>query len=510
MSFYTHLSCTALLVGLMAPQTALADITADDVWQNYRDYVSVFGSDFTTTPVRDGGTLTVHDLAMQFELPMNAGKITVTSTGFSLTEQADGTVLMTYPNPIFYSLAADLGEQGGFSGKLAISHEGLLSTASGTPGDITYAFAADHMTMTLRDVQSDKFDDFEITASGELADFSTNTRITVATHVTVDSTVGGGAISYVSQFKDRTGVVMDATGGADSMSQATVIKLPRSGMDIMNMAAAFRDGLTGTGTSHLTGYFTSQTTTQSGKEIQAQTTRTRDQTTQFKVDQAGLQMSGAAHESEMTFRSPNDIPFPVEFQMQAVSGAMTLPWASSLELQDMAISLSLDGLTMAEDLWALFDSDQALPRDPATIVLDMSAEIKNFVNWLDFRAVQALENSKDTPVELHGVTLNTLTVDMAGARLTGNGAASFDNSDLETYGGFPKPTGALDLALQGGNGLLDTLVSAGLIAEADATGARMMLGMVAAPDPQAGEDAMKSRLEITEQGHILANGQRLR
>lgn len=52
---------------------------------------------------------------------------------------------------------------------------------------------------------------------------------------------------------------------------------------------------------------------------------------------------------------------------------------------------------------------------------------------------------------------------------------------METYGGFPKPTGA-----------------------------RMMLGVVAKPDPDAGEDAMKTRLEITEQGHILANGQRLR
>ncbi|MFT7593637.1 MAG: hypothetical protein ACI8R4_000952 [Paracoccaceae bacterium] len=38
----------------------------------------------------------------------------------------------------------------------------------------------------------------------------------------------------------------------------------------------------------------------------------------------------------------------------------------------------------------------------------------------------------------------------------------------------------------------------------------MMLGVVAKPDPDAGEDAMKTRLEITEQGHILANGQRLR
>ncbi|MFT7593638.1 MAG: hypothetical protein ACI8R4_000953 [Paracoccaceae bacterium] len=202
---------------------------------------------------------------------------------------------------------------------------------------------------------------------------------------------------------------------------SSVTTLPRGGMDIMNMAAAFRDGLTVPGESHTTGYHTNQTTTKTGEEIQSQTSRTQEQTAQYKVDQAGIQMSGSARDTEISALSLKDVPFPVEMQIQTASAAITLPWSSSLALQDVALALSFEGLTMAEEMWALFDPGQVLPRDPVVVVLDMSAKVKNFVNWLDIRAVHAPEGSDDHPVALHGVALNDLTVDMAGARLTGSG-----------------------------------------------------------------------------------------
>ena len=54
-------------------------------------------------------------------------------------------------------------------------------------------------------------------------------------------------------------------------------------------------------------------------------------------------------------------------------------------------------------------------------------------------------------------------------------------ADLTTFDGMPRPEGALDLELTGGNTLLDTLVAMGLLPEEQAMGARMMLGLFARP-----------------------------
>ena len=112
----------------------------------------------------------------------------------------------------------------------------------------------------------------------------------------------------------------------------------------------------------------------------------------------------------------------------------------------------------------------------------------------------------DMPAELYELTLNTLVVDAVGAMLTGEGAFTFDNSDMQTFPGMPRPQGQLTAELSGANGLLDKLVAMGIVPEDQAMGARMMMGMFAVP---AGDDKMTSTIEINEQGHISANGQRI-
>jgi hypothetical protein len=119
-----------------------------------------------------------------------------------------------------------------------------------------------------------------------------------------------------------------------------------------------------------------------------------------------------------------------------------------------------------------------------------------------------MENLETPPAELNALTLNSLTVRLAGAELTGEGDFTFDNSDLESFGGMPAPLGAIDLRLVGGNGLLDKLVAMGLLPQDQASGARMMMGLFARPGE--GDDTLVSRIEVNEEGQVLANGQRLK
>ena len=72
---------------------------------------------------------------------------------------------------------------------------------------------------------------------------------------------------------------------------------------------------------------------------------------------------------------------------------------------------------------------------------------------------------------------------------------------------MPKPTGAVDLKLVGGNGQLDKLVTMGMLPDEQAMGARMMMGLFAVPGDAP--DTLNSKIEINDEGHVLANGQRI-
>ena len=53
------------------------------------------------------------------------------------------------------------------------------------------------------------------------------------------------------------------------------------------------------------------------------------------------------------------------------------------------------------------------------------------------------------------------------------------------------------------------LVALGILSDEDAMGARLGVAVIASPDPDAKGDVLRSRLEMTQEGHILANGQRV-
>ena len=114
----------------------------------------------------------------------------------------------------------------------------------------------------------------------------------------------------------------------------------------------------------------------------------------------------------------------------------------------------------------------------------------------------------DAPAEIEALNINSIVVDAVGAKLDGSGAFTFDNTDTTTYGGMPKPVGAVSVALAGGNALLDKLVAMGLLPEQQAMGARMMMGLFAVPGDAP--DTLKSKVEFNEAGQILANGQRIK
>jgi hypothetical protein len=119
-----------------------------------------------------------------------------------------------------------------------------------------------------------------------------------------------------------------------------------------------------------------------------------------------------------------------------------------------------------------------------------------------------VEAGEEQPGELNALTVKHLQVSAAGAELTGTGDFTFNNEDLTSFDGMPAPAGEANLKLTGANTLIDKLIGMGLMSEGDAMGARMMMGMLAVPGE--GEDTLTSKIEISEDGQIHANGQRIK
>ena len=163
---------------------------------------------------------------------------------------------------------------------------------------------------------------------------------------------------------------------------------------------------------------------------------------------------------------------------------------------------------MSDMIWAMFDPTGHLSRDPATVAIDLAGKAKMFVDMMDPEAMADVETGDDMFGELNALTIKDLTIRAAGAELTGKGDFTFDNEDMVSFGGMPAPEGEVDLQLIGGNGLLDNLVAMGILPEDQAMGARMMMGLFAVPGE--GEDTLNSTIVVNEEGHVLANGQRLK
>lgn len=513
MSVFTRLACTTALTVIVAAQPAAAEVSADDVWQNTRDIVAALGGNFSVAKARRGDTLTISDMRMTFQLPFDIGDVSMTFPDLQLIENGDGTVSFAYPKTSTYGIAVKITGKGSFTGNLNMVYDNLRYVASGNPGDVTYTYSVDKVTFETTDIviEGGALPDkpSAISVNGVLLGMAGTSRVKVASLITVESemTIDSQDTFFAAEFPDGTSIEHQAT--VKNQSGVSNGTLPRGGMDILNLAAALRSGLSMSGTTSTGFYETRQISKTGGDVVSDQITSLKRYSTEVEFNKAHLKATGHAEENTVTIGKNEFIPFPFSIFVKSTEFAMEIPLSAAPELQNFGLSLDLTGVKIPDSIIAMFDPEHALPNDPATFSIDLSGKVKNLIDWLDIETVMALGSSEQPPVEIHALTLGTLVLDLAGAHLTGHGAATFDNSDVAT-GGMPKPSGTLDLSLIGGNTLLDTLVGIGLMTEEQAMGARLGIATITRPDPDAGKDALKTKLEINEQGHITANGMRIK
>jgi hypothetical protein len=494
MNAFSNLKAAVCVTALMSASTAIADVTAGDVWADWQENLAVYGDDGIEIGSEEmsGDTLTISDIVLSMEDEYSTVESEFGSLNF--TENGDGTVTVTMPESYPINMNFEGSEVA-----LTVFNTGMSLVVSGEPQNLSYELSADTYGIRVDSIE-DVEGDMRITANklagtygvedmGEMRDVSYEIGA-ASIDVLVDASEpdGDGYVVFSGKINDFASIFaanMPADLDYDKPEEMFVGGFGFEGGYSFGAASYLfdfnADGDQAAGTA---------TMTSGGMDA--------------TFNAAQLAYSAGAKDVAIQMQAP-DLPFPVQISAAEYGVEVFMPLSKTEEPAKFGTSINLTDFVFNEDIWAMVDPTNALPHDPATLQLDLTGTTKLYFDVLDPEQADAMQDA-DVPGELISLSLENLTVAAAGALVKGAGAFTFDNDDLETFDGIPRPTGEINVEITGANALIDSLVSMGLLPEDQAMMGRMMMGMFART---VGDDQLTSKLEINAEGHVLANGQRI-
>jgi hypothetical protein len=506
---------TALVLSLAAP--AFADVTPQQVWEDWQAFATSSGQTITTQSVEeDGDTLVVTGLNLAIAQEGVTGNGTIEEVRFK--DNGDGTVTVTMSDeyPLEMTITPPEGSEGDGPTTLSIliTQPGTTIIASGDEAETSYDFTSPDFRMALTGIEGVDVEAVDTKAEVALANATGKYILTAGENGSNGLNSSFAADTMTITFSGSNPDPSPAEGeeAAPSSAKFTLTMADITGTTngsflggaaaMADLGAALKAGMASEGTIN-TGATTYDMEVTEVKGVTKITGKSDTNSIGFAMDAEKLSYSGGATGATLTMSSP-DIPFPqINLGYAEAAFNFLMPVGPNDAPADFALLTKIVDLTISEEIWGMIDPTAQLPRDPATLVIDTKGTAKLTTNLMDPAAMEALGDQP--PGELNSLDITELRAKIAGAELTGNGALTFDNTDLVTYGGMPAPTGKIDLKLVGGNGLMDKLVAIGLLPEDQVMGFRMMLSMFA---NATGEDELTSTLEFKD-GGFFANGQQL-
>lgn len=485
---------TTAVLALLAANPALADVTPEEVWQNWQAFYASSGSTITTGAVeRDGDTLVITGFTASIDGDGASSETTIAE--IRLRDTGEGTVEVTMSDEATFTSASPAAEDDkamGATGTLRMP--GLVGTVSGTPEDMAYAFTAPSMDITVEPTEEGKpVGKVNILLSDAS---STYQLVGPADAQTLDGSFGAASAAMNIEVIDGS---TNFVGSLNTADLAGKVSGNLTGIEDEEVSDALAKGFAiDTGLSYGALSYEFDITDESGPSRLVG--GSAGGSFQMAMDATRLLLAAGGKNVEATF-SGAQLPFPEVKLSYAESGFnLTMPIGKGDAPQDFSFLTKIVDLQVSDEIWAMFDPTGALPHDPATVVVDTAGKA------LLKSDLMSTPDDATPDAELHALQVKEIIARFAGAELTGTGDFTFDNTDMTTFDGMPAPTGKLDLKLVGGNTLLDKLVAMGMIGEDEAMGARMMIAMFA--NPGAGADELTSVLEFKDK-HFYANGQQL-
>lgn len=497
----THMRALSIVAfgACLGASPALAELTAKQVWQEWKSFGQSFGQEITGTETMDGNVLSVTDVTILMDTP--EVKITGTLDALTFTERSDGSVAIGFPEvyPATIEMTPALGEPGSMT--LVTKHTGLEVLASGTPGETEYDFTAESLNLTLRDARAEGTP-VDMTMDFALTQIAGQYQMKAGALIKLFGGMTAASLAATLQAQDpENGTQVDWKTNADDLKVTLDYDLPEMA-DLTNFSAMLKAGTKASVIYDIGPMEYQMAVVENGETMQLQGAATAanlkvdaDDSLRYRGSQTGVNLS----------ISGSEIPLPqVTLAMAESAFDLLVPIGTSDAPQDFGLVTKIEGLSISEQLWSMFDPSGALPRDPATLVIDLAGKAKWLVDIFDPKVAETTPLAMANPGELHALKVNELKLSVMGADLTGSGDFTFDNTGAAAVPGLPQPEGTLNLKLVGARTLMGTLTQLGLLPPEQAMGAQMMLGMLARPGD--GPDTLVSEITVGKDGTVMANG----
>lgn len=479
--------------------TAHAALTADQVWQSWKDAAAMIGLEITAaTENKDGGTLTLNGVSIA---PPGVPGLTISD--MVLTESSDGSVSIV-PGA---DIGAEWSDYGTFSFKLV--HDGLALVAREADGGLAYDFSAAKLDVVYDSTTPGySFDDTpppDVNSSGTFgfAGLTGTYSDTPGANRSFGLDLKADQLAYDTTMDDPMMELKQTTQSVtDNVELAFGLTIP-STIALADIATAADFG-----TALQEGFAIAVTTKQGDSDgsmnqespyfpmNMAIKAGGGEASAVFNKDTFAVDSTGAGLEMDIT---SDAMPAPVKVTSGPIQFGLTSPVLATDAAGDYGLVMKLSQFSVNEEAWALIDPTGALKRDAADLAVDISGKTK-----LDLVGIIAAEEmGMEPPIPaLETLNITELGLKVAGAALAGTGAFTFDNSM-----GIPMPVGEANVSVTGANALIDGLIATGLMSQEDAMGARMMMG--AFMSPGANPDELTSKIEAKEGFEIYVNGQRI-
>lgn len=501
--FHSTFKSGSLLAALLISTAAHAELTADQVWTNWKAVSASYGQTVTAaSETREGDTLAIKGLTITSTF--DGGSVNGTIEAVNFRELGDGTVEVTMSPD--YPLVVNTTDPDGTTSVVNVSvrQPDLKIIASGTDAETRYDFTAPSVKAVVADVTVDE-KPVEMTLEVDVTALAGSYLVTDGTPTQLASSITADSAGMTLAMTDpETAGKINVTGNVVALAGTSTGKLLDAAA-MADMSQALQAGFATDG-SFTYGAGTFDFDVAEAADTTQGTATIGSGNIVFALDADRLNYGGGAKDVAISV-SGSTIPVPaLAMSYGEAAFNLLMPVSKSDVPGDFALLTKLIDFKLSDDVWSLLDPEKILPRDAATIVIDAKGKANWTVDIMDPAAVEMVAEDS-MPAQLHALDVTELTLKAAGAEVTGEGAFTFDNSDTTTFPGVPLPTGQLDLKIVGANGLLDRLVQMGLLPEDQAMGARMMMGLFART-VEGSDDTLTSTLEFKEKG-FFANGQRL-
>mgnify|MGYP005987784835 CR=1 FL=1 len=497
-----HTSFFVAAAAFIPATSSYADVTPQEVWAHAQLSAKSMGHTLSGRLEHDGDMLVVHDVKIEI-LGMNSDLMTFAGSlpKMVLKPLSGGTVELTVPEPTTYTVTMAGHPSIGMDAIDIVSSMTMDNAfiVSGSADDLAYEM----LPGTIAYVTQKQVKDGLVVVPEQIITL-------LGAQGDMTYAIDEGRIATVMDFR-ADAVTSQSNGTTDEITMETVYKAAPLQLNADFMAQSgdqdapldYLKTLTGQA-QYTIGNLTAETTAGTAAQMMHILAESQETTLIATIADGSFNYSGSVGQTEVALDG-SAIPFPnIDFGIEKTTIGLTMPFVQSDAPAAFGTKLAIENLRLPDIAWMMLDPAGQMPHDPATLKLDISGDMILDVDLFNPQSMMNLD-AGDLPVFPQNFTLNELFLSVAGATLSGTGAATVVAPEKLAGAQLPFQTGQATLALTGGTALINTLEQSGLVPPQMSATAKMMLTIFARPGED--DDSYISDIELSEQGALTVNGQ---